>query len=161
MKLNPLFTRSRGAALVEYGLLVGLIAVVAIGAVSGLGQKVDYAFETVTGELSSAIGADAAAAGPEFEGTTFGPEASGLAYSHDGYFARLLNVSETAHFDALCAEYDPTMTTYVSHTEETRTVGSSQAGTGMLSFDGASWVRYPGNKISSAQPVVTSLTCRA
>lgn len=42
-----------GASLVEYGLLVGLIAVVAISAVSGLGQKVKGVFTTVNDTLTS------------------------------------------------------------------------------------------------------------
>lgn len=41
-----------GASLVEYGLLVGLIAVVAIGAVSALGTKVTDVFETINTTLS-------------------------------------------------------------------------------------------------------------
>lgn len=41
-----------GASLVEYGLLVGLIAVVAIGAVSSLGGKVNDVFQTVVNTLT-------------------------------------------------------------------------------------------------------------
>ena len=41
-----------GASLVEYGLLVGLIAVVAITAVSALGQKVKNVFATVNNTLN-------------------------------------------------------------------------------------------------------------
>jgi len=42
----------KGAALVEYGILVGLIAVVAIGAVQALGVEIDAVFQTVVSELS-------------------------------------------------------------------------------------------------------------
>lgn len=41
----------KGAALVEYGILVGLIAVVGIGAVAGTGIKVSEIFEDITYEL--------------------------------------------------------------------------------------------------------------
>lgn len=40
-----------GAALAEYGILVALIAVVAIGAVSVLGTQVNTAFTSVAGKL--------------------------------------------------------------------------------------------------------------
>lgn len=42
----------RGAALVEYGILVGLVAVVAIGSVSGLGRKVSATFDGTSEALS-------------------------------------------------------------------------------------------------------------
>jgi len=44
----------KGAALVEYGLLVGLIAVVAIVAVQALGVKIEGVFNTVNSALGSA-----------------------------------------------------------------------------------------------------------
>lgn len=47
----------RGAALVEYGILVGLVAVVAIGSVTSLGQKVDQTFRDVGANLASVTGA--------------------------------------------------------------------------------------------------------
>jgi pilus assembly protein Flp/PilA len=40
-----------GAALVEYGLLVGLIAVIAVGAVTTLGTKVNGYFTSINGSL--------------------------------------------------------------------------------------------------------------
>ena len=43
---------SRGAALLEYALLLGLVAVVAIGSVSVLGGKVHETFDTVGSQLS-------------------------------------------------------------------------------------------------------------
>lgn len=42
-----------GASLVEYGLLVGLIAVVAIAAVSALGKKVNKVFTDVNNALTT------------------------------------------------------------------------------------------------------------
>jgi pilus assembly protein Flp/PilA len=45
----------RGAALVEYGLLVGLVAVIAIGSVSALGSSVDRTFSDVAHSLSGAM----------------------------------------------------------------------------------------------------------
>lgn len=48
-------TRNHGAALVEYGLLVGLIAVTAIASVSALGGKVDETFRSISSELSETI----------------------------------------------------------------------------------------------------------
>lgn len=44
----------KGAALVEYGLLVGLIAVVGIGSVAGTGIKVSEIFDDITYELKIA-----------------------------------------------------------------------------------------------------------
>ena len=44
----------QGAALVEYGMLVGLIAVVCILAVTNLGLRVEAVFETITADLAAA-----------------------------------------------------------------------------------------------------------
>ena len=41
-----------GASLVEYGLLVGLIAVVSIAAITALGEQIESLFNTVEGELN-------------------------------------------------------------------------------------------------------------
>lgn len=62
MKLNSskIFAqrkRTKGATLVEYGALVGLIAVVAIGSVSGLGKEVSNVFGTVSTTLVSTTSA--------------------------------------------------------------------------------------------------------
>ena len=43
-----------GASLVEYGLLVGLIAVIAIGAVQTLGSKIADVFSDVNNALTGA-----------------------------------------------------------------------------------------------------------
>jgi len=44
-------TSSKGAALLEYGLLLGLIAVVSIGSVAGLGSKVGETFFQVSTQI--------------------------------------------------------------------------------------------------------------
>ena len=44
-------TSERGAALVEYALLVALIAVVCIGAITFLGQSADSKFSTVGSQI--------------------------------------------------------------------------------------------------------------
>ena len=46
----------RGATAVEYGLLVGLIAVVIITAVALLGTKLDSAFDLINSKLTPAAG---------------------------------------------------------------------------------------------------------
>ena len=43
----------QGAALVEYGMLVGLIAVVCLAAVKGLGSEVSSVFNYISGQLIS------------------------------------------------------------------------------------------------------------
>jgi len=45
----------KGAALVEYGILVGLIAVLAISAVMRLGQEVEATFQAVSSSLASSM----------------------------------------------------------------------------------------------------------
>jgi len=54
-KLKNLVATSKGAALVEYGILVGLIAVLAIVAVLNLGGTVRDTFTTVASELSESL----------------------------------------------------------------------------------------------------------
>ena len=41
----------QGAALVEYGMLVGLIAVVCLAAVKGLGSEISSVFSYISGQL--------------------------------------------------------------------------------------------------------------
>lgn len=60
--MRKLMNSVKGAALVEYGILVGLIAVLAIGAVLLLGQEIQATFEKVTSELSSNLTAASNAA---------------------------------------------------------------------------------------------------
>lgn len=66
---------NRGAALVEYGMLVGMIAVLAIGAVLALGEQVGATFDTGTAALASAnaeAGGEAVAEDGETDGSTGG-----------------------------------------------------------------------------------------
>ena len=52
MAMNPAIWRCRkGASLVEYGILVGLIAVLSIGAVLALGERTQTTFNVVTANL--------------------------------------------------------------------------------------------------------------
>lgn len=51
--MRKMINSVKGAALVEYGILVGLIAVLAIGAVLALGEEVQDTFNTVTTTLDS------------------------------------------------------------------------------------------------------------
>lgn len=48
--------QERGAALVEYGILLGLIAIVSIGAVSSLGNEVNDTFTTINSSLEENLG---------------------------------------------------------------------------------------------------------
>ena len=58
--MHKLMTRfvkdDEGAALVEYGILVGLIAVVCIVAVGTLGTTINTVFTTINGDLTTALG---------------------------------------------------------------------------------------------------------
>jgi pilus assembly protein Flp/PilA len=57
-QMRQLVTRfvkdDEGAALVEYGLLVGLIAVVCITAVTLLGNQINTVFTDITNDLTAA-----------------------------------------------------------------------------------------------------------
>jgi pilus assembly protein Flp/PilA len=56
LKLVNRFRRDdRGAAMVEYALLVALIAVVAVAAVTLLGQDVSSAFSVIASDVKAAI----------------------------------------------------------------------------------------------------------
>ena len=52
-KLTTLVKNEEGASMVEYALLVVLIAIIAIVAVSIAGQNVSKAFSTIAGSLSN------------------------------------------------------------------------------------------------------------
>ena len=52
-KLTTWVKEDRGASMVEYALLVVLIAIIAIVAVSIAGQNVSKAFSTIAGSLSN------------------------------------------------------------------------------------------------------------
>jgi len=51
--INRFRQDEEGAALVEYGMLVGLIAVICVAAVTLLGQEVSTAFSIIAASLSS------------------------------------------------------------------------------------------------------------
>ena len=51
--IRKLANNEDGAALVEYGLLVGLIAVICVAAVTLLGQRVSTAFTRISNALPS------------------------------------------------------------------------------------------------------------
>ncbi|MDD5460763.1 MAG: Flp family type IVb pilin [Methylococcales bacterium] len=53
-KMNPLSKNEKGATMVEYAVMVALIAVVAIAMVKGVGQNVNNTFSKVNTELSTA-----------------------------------------------------------------------------------------------------------
>jgi pilus assembly protein Flp/PilA len=50
--INRLRHDEEGAALVEYGMLVGLIAVICIAAVTLLGQEISTAFSAIAAALA-------------------------------------------------------------------------------------------------------------
>jgi pilus assembly protein Flp/PilA len=50
---NAFAKDENGAALVEYGMLVGLIAVVCIGAVTTLGLTISGVFATINADLAA------------------------------------------------------------------------------------------------------------
>jgi pilus assembly protein Flp/PilA len=52
--VSRLVKNDEGAALVEYGLLVGLIAVVCITAVTLLGNQINTVFTDITTDLTNA-----------------------------------------------------------------------------------------------------------
>jgi len=64
--------RTRGAGMVEYGMLTGLIAVLAIGSVASLGSEGRRIFEIATGALASAQD-DSDAVGGSESASTFPP----------------------------------------------------------------------------------------
>jgi pilus assembly protein Flp/PilA len=51
--INRFRRDDEGAALVEYGMLVGLIAVICVVAVTTLGTEVSNAFSTIAASLSA------------------------------------------------------------------------------------------------------------
>ena len=50
-KLVKLVLNERGATAIEYGLIAALIAVAAIGALRGIGTKLNSTFNNVSGTL--------------------------------------------------------------------------------------------------------------
>ncbi len=51
-RLVRLLRKQKGATMVEYGIMVALIAVVAIGAVALVGEEVDEAFNCVQDSIN-------------------------------------------------------------------------------------------------------------
>ena len=54
--IKRLFVNEEGQGLVEYGLILGLIAIVAIAALSAMGGSVGEIFETISGTVGTAQG---------------------------------------------------------------------------------------------------------
>ncbi|HBX24063.1 MAG TPA: Flp family type IVb pilin [Desulfotomaculum sp.] len=54
-KLKSLFWNEEGATMVEYGLMIALIAAVCVGIVSTLGGQLEGAFEAVSDEVGGAV----------------------------------------------------------------------------------------------------------
>ena len=50
-KFVKLLRNSEGATAIEYGLIAALIAVAAIGAMQGIGTKLNSTFNNVSGQL--------------------------------------------------------------------------------------------------------------
>ena len=53
-KVRKFFDREEGATMVEYGLMVALIAVICIGAVSVLGTSISAAFGSASAKIAPA-----------------------------------------------------------------------------------------------------------
>ena len=51
-KVSKVFKKEEGASLVEYGLLVALIAVICIGAVALLGSKISGVFNSAATQIT-------------------------------------------------------------------------------------------------------------
>jgi Flp pilus assembly pilin Flp len=104
----PWIKNRQGAALTEYGLLVGLIAAVAIGTVGGLGRQVDQGFTSASTEMATVLNGSAGTAdGPAEEQAPARHEAmvfDMVAASNPprtGYYGRLNEGSATVHKNEL------------------------------------------------------------
>ncbi len=51
VKLQNMFRNEKGQGMVEYGLIIGLVAIVAVAALTLLGPKVAGVFTAITAEL--------------------------------------------------------------------------------------------------------------
>lgn len=51
VKMQSMLQDKKGATMVEYALIVALIAVVAVGAVDSLGDKVDATFDSIVAKM--------------------------------------------------------------------------------------------------------------
>ena len=52
-KMKGLTKKEQGATMVEYAIMVALIAIVAIAMIRGVGQSVNNTFSTINSELSN------------------------------------------------------------------------------------------------------------
>jgi pilus assembly protein Flp/PilA len=55
VKINDLLVREEGQDLVEYALVVALIAFGAVTAMKGLGTEINLAFKTISSNLSTSL----------------------------------------------------------------------------------------------------------
>ena len=55
LKLRSLVEREEGQDLVEYALVVALIAFGAVTAMKGLGTEINVAFQTISSDLASSL----------------------------------------------------------------------------------------------------------
>jgi len=51
VKMQNMFRNEKGQGMVEYGLIIGLVAIVAVAALTLLGPKVAGVFTAITAEL--------------------------------------------------------------------------------------------------------------
>lgn len=52
--IKRLFVEEDGQGMVEYGLILGLIAIIAIAALTATGQSVGDIFDTISGKITGA-----------------------------------------------------------------------------------------------------------
>ena len=55
-KIRKFLTSKEGATAIEYGLIAALVSVAAIGALSAMGDSLGTMFNSVSNELSTAVG---------------------------------------------------------------------------------------------------------
>jgi pilus assembly protein Flp/PilA len=65
---NPNPNDQKGASLVEYALLIALVAVVAISAMRGLGNRASASFSQVSSSMTFAAGGPVVEVGDEYDG---------------------------------------------------------------------------------------------
>jgi pilus assembly protein Flp/PilA len=54
MQLKTRINNEKGQGMVEYGLIIGLIAIVVIAALTAMGDGLESVFNNITGELNNA-----------------------------------------------------------------------------------------------------------
>jgi pilus assembly protein Flp/PilA len=55
-KISPSFVKEKGATMIEYAIMVALIAVVSIGIITTLGKTVSTTFSTVNSSMGTING---------------------------------------------------------------------------------------------------------